>query len=90
MAIDRFAERLDPASYSDDPGVGVYETDPDDADSLWISERLFGRLTLVGSAYELHMLPLLGGTDPVRLNRARCEALLDEVAFVAERLNDAL
>ena len=68
----------------------MYESDPDEEDSLWIPERLFGRLTQVASAYELHTLPMLGGMDPVQLNRARCEALLDEVAFVAERLNDPL
>lgn len=70
--------------------VGVYEADPDEDDALWISERLFGRLAYVASAYELHTLPMLGGTDPVPLNRKRCEGLLDEVAFVAERLNDPL
>jgi hypothetical protein len=59
VPTERFADRLDPASYTDDPVVGVYEADPDAADALWISERLFGRLTLVASAYELHTLPLL-------------------------------
>jgi hypothetical protein len=90
VPIDRFSDRLDAASYTDDPEVGVYESDPAEEDSLWISERLFERLTKVALAYELHTLPMLGGMDPVRLNRARCEALLDEVAFVAERLNDPL
>jgi hypothetical protein len=88
--MDRFSDRLDAASYTDDPEVGVYESDPDEDDSLWISERLFERLTKVASAYELHTLPMLGGMDPVRLNRVRCEALLDEVAFVGELLNDPL
>ncbi len=90
MSTDRFSDRLDAASYTDDPEVGAYEVDPDEKDSLWISERLFGRLTQVASAYELHTLPLLGGMDPVPLNRARCQELLEEVAFVAERLNDPL
>lgn len=88
--VARFSDRLDAASYADDPEVGVYESDPSEDDSLWISERLFERLTRVASAYELHTLPMLGGTEPVRLNRVRCEGLLDEVAFVAERLNDPL
>lgn len=33
---------------------------------------------------------MLRGVDSDRLNRARCESLLDELAFVAERLNDPL
>ena len=90
MPTNRFADRLDPVTFADDPVVGVYEGGPDDGDALWISERLFGRFTLVASAYELHALPLLGGTDPVPLNRATYESLLDEIAFVAERLDDPL
>ncbi|GAB4062539.1 hypothetical protein GCM10028777_02610 [Angustibacter speluncae] len=90
MSNNRFSDRLDPRSYEKDLMVGVYEAEPDEEDSVWISERLFRRLTQVASAYELHTLPMLGGTDPVPLNRVRCEDLLDEVAFVAERLNDPL
>lgn len=90
VSRERFADRLDPATFADDPVVGVYEAGPEDVDSLWISERLFARLTLIGSAYEMHTLPMLGGTEPVVLNRARCESLLDEIAFVAARLDDAI
>jgi hypothetical protein len=90
VGADRFADRFDPASYADDPVLGVFESQPDDADALWLSERLFWRLTRVASAYELHTLPLLGGTEPISLNRLQCEGLLDEIAFVAERLNDRL
>lgn len=87
--LDRFADRLDPATYADDDEVvGVFESDPSEADALWLSARLFRRLIGVARAYELHALPLLDDPDPVRLNRARCEALLDEIAFVAERLDD--
>jgi hypothetical protein len=86
---DRFADRLEPATYTDDDEVvGVFETDPAEADALWLSARLFRRLTNVARAYELHALPLLDDPDPVRLNRARSEAVLDEIAFVAERLDD--
>lgn len=59
-------------------------------DALWVSERLFARLTRVADAYELHTLPTLVGPDPIQLNRARCESLVDELAFVAERLRDPL
>ena len=68
----------------------MFQTDPDAEAALWVSERLFGRLTLVARAYELHTLPMIGGSDPVALNRTRCEALLNELEFVAERLDDPL
>lgn len=91
VTLDRFADRLDPATYSEDDGtVSVFESDPGAKDSLWISERLFRRLAAVASGYELHTLPMLGGPDPVRLNWQRCQSLLDELAFVAERLNDPI
>ena len=91
VPIDRFADRLDPSTYAADPDtVAVFESGHADADALWLPARLFRRLTHVAAAYELHSLPLLGGPEPVELNRARCESVLDEVAFVAERLDDAL
>jgi hypothetical protein len=89
--LDRFADRFDPATYAeDDELVGVFEADPSEDDALWLSARLFRRLTGVASAYELHSLPLLDSSEPVRLNRVRCEDILDEIAFVAERLDDPL
>ena len=89
MPLDRFADRLDPATYEDDDEVvGVFESDPSEADALWLSARLSRRLTGVARAYELHALPLLDDPDQVRLNRARCEAVLDEIEFVAQRLDD--
>jgi hypothetical protein len=89
MSPDRFLDRLDAATYTDDPAVGVFEADPGEADAVWLPERLFARLVRIAPAYELHTLPMLGG-EAVRLNRLQCEDLLDEVAFVAERVNDPL
>lgn len=89
VTSDRFADRLDPATYADDDGVvGVFESDPSDPDALWLWDRLFRRLIHVATAYELHALPLLDSREPVRLNRARCESVLGELEFVAERVND--
>ena len=91
VPLDRFADRLDSATYADDDEVvGVFESDPSETDALWVSARLFRRLTGVARAYELHALPLLDDPEPVRLNRPRCEGVLDELAFVAERLADPL
>jgi hypothetical protein len=88
---DRFGDRLDATTYDDDDEtVGVFESTAADQDALWFSGRLFRRLAGVAAAYELHTLPSLGGLEPVRLNRPRCESLLDELAFVADRLNDPL
>lgn len=91
VTLDRYADRLDPSTYeNDDDTVGIFESSPDEPDALWMSGRLFHRLTGVAASYELHALPLLAGVDTDRLNRARCESLLDELAFVADRLNDPL
>lgn len=91
VSLDRYADRLNPSTYeNDDDTVGIFESDPDAPDSLWLSGRLFHRVTGVAVAYELHTLALLAGVDTDRLNRARCESLLDELAFVAVRLNDPL
>lgn len=89
MTTDRFADRLDTATYEHDEVVGIYESTPDDGDSLWLSERLVQRLAQIAAAYELHTLPMIGGSDEVKLNMQRCQALVDELAFVADRLDDA-
>jgi hypothetical protein len=89
VPIERFADRLDPATYAEDGEVvGVFESGPSDDDVLWLSARIFRRLTYIARAYELHALPLLDDPNPVSLNRMRCEAVAEEIAFVAERLDD--
>lgn len=91
MPIARFADRLNPDTYAHDDGVvGVFEVSPDDDDALWISDRLFQRLTYIARAYELHALPLLDDPEPVVLNRPRCEAVVDEIEFVSGLLDDPL
>lgn len=54
------------------------------------SPSAFRRITLVAQAYELHTLSLLGGMSRVALTRPMCASLIDELAFVADRLNDPL
>jgi hypothetical protein len=90
VTANRFADRLDPGTYAADDGtVGIFESDPSEADAVWISDRLFRRLVLLAEAYELHALPLLNSSEPVHLNRARCESVLEELEFIAERVDDA-
>jgi hypothetical protein len=86
---DRFADRLDTATCEQDEVVGIYESTPDDGDSLWLSEFLGQRLAHSAAAYELHTLPMIGGSDEVKLNKQRCQELVDELAFMADRLDDA-
>jgi hypothetical protein len=90
MSHEHFADRLTADRYADDEPVGIFETDPSEPNALWISDRLFGRLVLVARAYELHVLPMLGGTERITLGREQCESFLDELEFVAERLHDEL
>lgn len=91
VAPSDFADRLEAETYRDDDGrVGVFEVAASDADALWLSERLFRRLTLVAQAYELHTLPLLGGVDAVTLTKPMCASLVDELGFITDRLDDQL
>jgi len=87
---DRFANRLDAATYADDPVVGVYGKDPGEASSLWVPERLFARLVPLARASGLHTLPLLGGSEPVRLSGPMIGSLVDELDFVRARVDDPL
>lgn len=88
-----FADRLEPGRYSDDPPVHLFRCDqigPMD-EGLWVPERIWERVRLLGAAYEAHLLPLLdGSTDPVFLNPEQCGTLESELRFVAERLDDPL
>ena len=84
--VGNYADRLDPGTYSADPIVVVYPHDV--AEGLDVPEGVFWRLVYVAKGYSLHLLPLLGGSDPVRLNRPMIETLVDELSFVGERLND--
>ncbi|MDQ3422670.1 MAG: hypothetical protein M3510_04630 [Actinomycetota bacterium] len=78
---ERYADRFDLRTYTDDEPVGVFQR-PDDQDAVWLPERLFHRLVAVGSGYDLHLLPLLGGPEPVVLNRQQIQNLRDELALV--------
>ncbi|WP_030529647.1 hypothetical protein [Phycicoccus jejuensis] len=91
MTAKEFADRLEAETYRGDDGlVGVYEFQPSDDDALWISERLFRRVTRVAEAYELHTLPMLGGSDPVTLGRPMLASMVDELEFLTDQLNDPL
>ncbi len=91
MTQERFADRLDPATYADEEPVRLWLVEGTPADELYLPEALWHRLRMVAAAYHLHLLPILDGlSDPVFLSASQCGALVDETDFVAARVDDAL
>lgn len=91
MSDNRYADRLEPDRYVDDPLVqvlGYHYAKPAEA---WVPERLWRRLHALGVAYELHYLMLAdGGTEPRSFNSTQAQALLDELDFVRRLIDDSL
>jgi hypothetical protein len=70
-------------------GGAASVADADDpSESLDVPERVFWRLVYVAKAYALHLLPMLGDSDPVYLNRPMIQTFVDELCFIGDRLND--
>jgi hypothetical protein len=84
--VERFADRLLAETYEQEECVQLDYGDPGAA--AFVPERLFARAQCVARAYDLHLLPVIDIYRKTRLNRAQCEAMLDEVAFVARVTND--
>jgi hypothetical protein len=89
--MERYADRFDAKRYSDDPPVRLFLVESVGVeDEFWLPERLWGRLQRIASAYELHLLPVLGWSDePQFLNAQQCLGLLDELEFVANQVDDS-
>lgn len=64
LGHERYADRFDASTYADYEPVGVF-TSTDDPNAVWLPERLFHRLVAVGRGYDLHLMPRLGGSEPV-------------------------
>ena len=80
-------DRFDSGTYADDPKVGVFTNEPP-AD-IWMPERVFHRLRYLGLAYELHLLPLVHGTeDSICFNSLQAGVFAEELAFLGETVND--
>lgn len=73
---------LRPEAHANDEQVRVLHADRE----VWLSERLFRRLVLIGAAYELHLLPLLG--EDATLNAVQADGLLTELDFVGDLVAD--
>jgi hypothetical protein len=83
----RFADRLEPATFSDDPPIGAGASD-DYTDWVYLPERLFYRMLDLGRAYDLHILPSLHLYDRNELDRDRTASLIEELEFLADVVND--
>jgi hypothetical protein len=85
----RFSDRFDESTYADDPLTHVFATGRID-EAIEIPERIFDRLAHLGRAYELHLLPLLGGHEPVGLNATQVGALIDELELLCSVTQDPI
>ena len=74
---------LRPEDYADDELVCIQCSGRE----VWLSERLFRRLMLIGRAYELHLLPLL--EQDTTLNSVQADSLLGELDFIRTVVADA-
>lgn len=88
---ERYADRLAPSRYANDPLVGVFAYNDSEPIEAWVPERVWQRLCSLGFAYELHYLSLSpGARDPTAWNTRQAHALLEELAFVGGVINDRL
>jgi hypothetical protein len=85
---ERFADRFLADTYARDEPVQLDCGDVISA--VAVPERLFARAQCMARAYELHVLPTIDIYTRTRLNRPQCEALLDEINFIAMVSNDEL
>ncbi len=84
---DRFADRLDPATYAQDEPVGA-GTSTDYSGWVYVPDRLFDRIQHLARGYDLHILPGLHLNHRNDLERDRTTSLIDELEFLAEVTND--
>ena len=90
--VNRFSDRLEFSTYSEDEGVGFVLARPDaepDLDAMvMIPETLVARLVGVAAAYQLHHLPMINVYGESRFNEVQRQSLLEELDFVAGVLRD--
>jgi hypothetical protein len=82
---DNFSDRFEPERYAEDEPVRLTA-----AGRTWnIPERLFVRMQQLASAYDLHLLPALEVYGKTQLNGQQAAALVEELAFVRDLVDDA-
>ncbi len=90
MSIDRFLDRFEVRTYEHDEPILLFLVESRGAEEdCSVPERLWHRLHAIASAYELHLLPVMGwSSDPCFLNATQCESLIDELEFVGAVVDD--
>lgn len=91
-----YSLRTDPATYADEEPVGIAAAPasllpgplPDEVWS-YFPEPLWQRLLSLGHAYSLHFSQIADPVIDTVLDSSQCQALLDELAFLAGIISDS-
>ena len=90
--IDRFSDRLDPETYSEEEGVGFGlaqpGTSPDLDAFIMVPETLAVRLERIAAAYELHHLAMIDVHGETRFNHIQRQNLALELEFISTIVRD--
>jgi hypothetical protein len=87
---DRFRDRLEAATFRNDPKIhfGLEQRGQEPVDWVEIPERLVSRLTSLGDAYELNVVPNIDIYADTVFNSHQCEKLHAELGFLAGLIPD--
>lgn len=89
--MHRYPDRFESARFENDEPIELRAVSEPIGSGQMVPEGIFARLVLAGRAYDLHVLgSVLTWGQVCTINSLQCESLLDELAFVAELLNDPL
>ena len=90
MTGTTFGDRFEPSAHDHDNPDALWLDGTEPEAATTVPPFVFGRLTGIGSTYELHYLGSLAYDQQSRLNPTQAEALLDEIDFVLALVNDPL
>lgn len=97
--MDEYRDRFDSKMYEDEEPVAVGYGAPGTPDEwwndieddiAWIPEPIFTRAQAIGSAYNLHLMPIINIYGRTELNQSQAETLLKELSFIKKVTNDPL
>ena len=87
--MERFADRLDPATFASDEPVEFRTSSQAVGTGTFLPEGVLARVRSLGVAYDLHVLEnLITPYEAVELEWPQAESLLAEIEFLAEVVND--
>jgi hypothetical protein len=92
MVTEEYQDRFLAGTYSDDEPVcfGIRHRGKEVEWLADMPESLFNRCQSIGRAYSLHLLPSINYCQPVRLSKAQCQRLVEELEFILSVVNDSL